>query len=45
MIDILGLKVAVTKKILYTKNTEVVLAYTNAIKKGRPLMEKMLKIK
>lgn len=43
MIEILGVKFPVSKKILTTNKSEIVLAYTKAMRDGRGQAKKVLK--
>jgi hypothetical protein len=43
MITILGIQFPVSDKILYSKKTEVVMSYINAIKEGKGEAKKILK--
>lgn len=43
MITILGVQFPVSEKILYSKKTEVVMSYINAIKEGKSEARKVLK--
>lgn len=43
MVNILGIKIPVSEKILYPKKTEIVLGYINAIKAGKGEAKKRLK--
>ena len=43
MITILGIQFPVSDKVLYSKKTEVVMSYINAIKEGKGEAKKFLK--
>jgi hypothetical protein len=43
MISILGIQIPISKKILYPEKTEVVLAYTKAMRDGKGEAKKILK--